>query len=253
MVEVSPDFVWNILEMALIPVMVGVGVFFLVKGLKERKAGNPSTATFNIGYFLFFLVNSVNQLSYVADSIHGWWPAFKDLLDVDATFSVGGLSIKLNSQIVFMIACFTWSFLPNMYTVEKYIRNSKRFPVTLMNLVACVLSTAMWVATYAFGVTWEGGVVDVFVFASVVYVFLVGVLIILLFLAVYLDLARKTPGEVRTKSLIIAFGIIFMYVSLIGGNLLRGEGILTGWLQLVGPILLLSGMAVLVYGFSKKI
>ena len=53
-------------------------------------------------------------------------------------------------------------------------------------------------------------------------------------------------------SYIIAFGIIFMYASLAGGNLLKGEGVLQGWLVLVGPALLIMGMAVLVYGFRMK-
>lgn len=253
LVDLSPDGLWTYLEFLLIPLMFGVGIFFLVLGARERKRENPSTATFNLGYAVFFLVNSVNQLAYVVDSQMDFLPGFRTILRRDYTLSLFGITFDLNSQIVFMITCFLWGFTLNVYAVEKYVRNSKRFPLTIVGTAASGLALAMWLLWYVFQVPTPHEAIFYLIGVGILFVGAAVLMMILMFVLVYVNLARKTPGAVRTKSLIIAFGILFMYVSLIAGNLLRGEGLLPGYLVLIGPVLLIAGIVVLVYGFAKKI
>ncbi|GAB4317446.1 MAG: hypothetical protein Kow0069_20210 [Promethearchaeota archaeon] len=260
----DPESVWYVLEVALIPAMVVVGTFFFALARRERAASNQSAAVFNLGYCAFFLVNAVNQLAYVADSVDAFWPEFNAVLARDYALALPELGIGdvgLSSQIVFMIVCFLWSFVLNVHAVEKYLRQSSKRPLSRAGVVAAVAATVAWLAWYQ---PWLSNPAFVQVPSpptpfnyllgfGVVFIVVVGLAMIFLFVAIYFDLARKTPGAVRRKGLVIGFGILFMYASLVAGNLLRGEGLLPGYWTLLGPVLLLAGIAILVYGFTRRI
>ncbi len=252
MMQIGPETVWEYTEVVLIPLMFAVSIFFLVKAQKERAAGNPGTAKFDLGYGIFFAINAVNQIAYVSDSIWGFLPQFREILKREVTMIVFGFDIGLSSQIVFMMACFLWSFTPLIYPVEKFIQNSRKLILTKIAVVASGLVTVFWVVFYLLQVPLVNGVMDIFLAIVIVFVLLVCLVLLVLFLGVYIGVARKTPGSVRMKAITIASGIILMYASLLLGNLLRGEGLLPGYFILLGPALLTLGMLLLVVGFSKK-
>ncbi|MHA1730901.1 MAG: hypothetical protein ACTSU5_03115 [Promethearchaeota archaeon] len=249
------EVIWDYAEILLVPVMFSVAGFFLWNALKSRREGVASTASFQLGYFFFFLVNGINQLSYVAFEVDGFWPAFREVLRLpDLGVVLFGTNVKLKSQILFMMACFFFAFAPCMYPVEKYLRQRERFPLFWMGVASGALTFGLWLAWYPFGLYSDSPAVAYLLGAGMLFAVVTALVDFVLFIGIYFQLARTTPGEVRKKSLYIALGILLLYLSLLVGNALKSTlKDLNPWLVLVGPVSLLLGMVVLVAGFNKKI
>ncbi|GAB4317439.1 MAG: hypothetical protein Kow0069_20200 [Promethearchaeota archaeon] len=250
----TPDGVWNVAEILLVPGMLGASLFFLLRYGSDKRAGVKSTASFNLGYALFFAFNALNQFSYVVYSIEelAIWPAFRTALRLpDVRISPFGLGVPLKSQILFMMACFFASFSPCVYSLERYVQNKSRHPLTWCGVVSGALCFAFWVTWYLAGVWVEAEALYYAIGLGVLFVGATFLVDVLVFVGVYLKLAKDTPGVVRKKSLVIAVGILFMYFSLVGGNMMKGE--VEGWWVLVGPVALTGGILVLLYGFAKRI
>ena len=74
---------------------------------------------------------------------------------------------------------------------------------------------------------------------------------IFVFIGLYLNIAIKSTGIIRKKGICVSLGILLFFIAVLGGNLTRYAFIGTP-LELIGPIALLIGLIIMVYGFNLK-
>jgi len=246
---------WLILEWIIFILMIGpLPLFFFSKYRKDKAAENKGGAAFNLGYVLFFVFTSLNQLVYLIDANSAYQEAvgWVEILVIDVEFPLL-LGLNLDSQIVLMVFLFFCGFLPIMFPVEKYIQKWEKYPITKLVIIGAIGTGLLWLLFCYLQLPQPIDSIPYQIVNAVLLLLgLVGFLIsFLAFIRFYLKLAIASTGAIRKKSLIITFGILFMYVSLIGGNLSRNNFIGTP-LELLGPVLLILGIIILIYGFQIK-
>ncbi len=239
---------WIIFGMMIGP----VPLFFYGKYKKDKKAGNKGGAAFNFGYIIFFFFTSLNELVYIIDAV-GEYSAALGWDPILAAKVVVLFESSIRSQILLMMLLFFCSFIPIMYPVEKYIQNSEKMLVSKLLIIGAI---GMAIAWFTFCYLRIPQPIDFIpfqiIFAILTVVIILGFLVsIFSFIYSYMKLAAKSTGIIRKKALIVTFGLLFMYISLVAGNLIRPDVVGTP-LELIGPILLTLGIVILIYGFKIK-
>lgn len=249
------SLIWLMLEWVIFIMMIlPLPIFFYFKYREDKIAENKGSMAFNLGYMLFFIFTSLNQLIYIIDAVSdystviGW----NEILSRGIQNTVL-IEFELKSQITLMLCFFFLSFIPIMYPIEKYLRKSEKFPTSVLLGIGAAISGILWLIFCYFGIPQPLEIIWLqVVIAIILLIACAGLLIsIIAFLFFYLKVAINSTGAVRKKSLIVTFGIFFMYFSLIGGNLTRPDVIGTA-LELIGPVFLVVGIIVLIYGFKIK-
>ncbi|MHA1147737.1 MAG: hypothetical protein ACTSR8_05790 [Promethearchaeota archaeon] len=244
---------WLILEWIIFILMIGpVTVFFYSKYRKDKRNAIQSSATFNLGYMIFFILTSLNQLIYIIDAIN----AYSEAIGWNAILTTGIkntilFEFTLKSQITIMLCLFFFSFVVIMYPIEKHIRKSERFPISIFLLIGGATSGIIWVIFCLLQVPQPIELIWLQIIVAAILIISVSALFvsIIAFLYFYLKVAINSVGAVRKKALIVTFGIFFMYFSLIGGNLTKPDVAGTIFI-LIGPIFLILGIMILIYGFK---
>lgn len=255
------ELIWNFLELGIFFVLLFFGLFYLRLFFKKRKE-NRIQATFNIGYSIFFLVQCLNQVFYIFLSVSNGTiklsPEVHSYLTNEMDLILIGMDeplFALDFQIVYMMIFFVWSFLAILYPTEKYLRQQKRYIVSMLLLISSIglpiiLAIAHFLPPYAAigdGVKTFLGILHPPVMIIVVLAFLVGMIVSVVF---YIILGVKTTGTLRKKSFATAFGFIIWFLSVVVGNLLKPK--LSGAAILLGPIMFYIGTFVLSYSFIRK-
>nr|MDO8085440.1 hypothetical protein [Candidatus Sigynarchaeum springense] len=252
-----PDkVIWNIAEFGIFVILIVFGIYFLRLYIKARKE-NPVQAPFNLGYTIFFFTQSLNQVFFIPSAFspelntYLGWEIHLYILDNDI--------YPLNMQIGYMFLLFDISFLCILLPFEKYIKNSKRYPISVMLLLGIAMSAAI---TILGNIHLDAGTSgDAAFFAVVGIVHPIGAIIILAAfliavigaLVLYFRLSAQTSGALRKKSAATAIGLLVWMLSVIVGNAMRTQfsewGIVYG--DLIGPALFYVGTFLLAYGFKR--
>ncbi|MHA1698891.1 MAG: hypothetical protein ACTSWN_08645 [Promethearchaeota archaeon] len=159
--------------------------------------------------------------------------------------------MKLNFQLVYMFILFFLSFLSIILPTEKYIRNSKRLPMSIFTLIALITITI----SLFFALAWPNmlltgnqaliGFFGIFHPITALFTILAFLISSIGIFLIYLLLAIKTTGDLRYRSLATAMGFLIWYLSVIIGNAIFMQ-------SLVGPIMFYIGTILLMWGFMKK-
>ncbi|MHA1293196.1 MAG: hypothetical protein ACTSQJ_11050 [Promethearchaeota archaeon] len=248
------SLIWLIFEWIIFILMaVPVPFFFYKQYRKDKAEGNKGAAAFNLGYMLFFIFTSLNQLVYIIDAVDvysssiGW-----DIVLAKSVKNILVYEYNLKSQIILMFCLFFCSFLPIIYPVEKYIQKNDTFIVSILIFISAIATGISWFIFCYLRIPQPDILFFYIIVGIMVLISLFSFLIsVIAFIYFYIKLAAKSTGAVRKKALIVTFGILFMYISLIGGNLTR-PNVLGTPLELIGPICLLLGIVILIYGFKIK-
>ena len=254
-----PDILWSYLELGIVIIFIIFGLYYLRLFVKTR-ADNKIQAHFNLAYTLFFLILSVNQLFYLADAD----VMFTELgpflsAPVQIVLVVIGIGIYEPAfQIVYMFLLFLLPFLFIMFPTEKYLLNRKKCPISIIMAITIILVSAMLVIAHSVpDVTGAGDALYntlVILHPAVVLCVLLSFVIGLIGgVWIYVMLGIKTTGTLRKKSFATAFGFIVWFLSVVVGNLLKGElSKLSPFAILLGPILFYAGTFLLMYSFMRK-
>ncbi|MHA1284233.1 MAG: hypothetical protein ACTSQP_17170 [Promethearchaeota archaeon] len=250
---INYGFYWLILEWIIFALMIGpLPIFFFSKYKSDKKAGIESSASFNLSYVLFFLTTAINQLIYIIDAEN----SYSSTLGVDPILNAGIkntilIEFTLKSQITIMLCLFFISFAFIMNPIETFLRKSEKKPITILLLVGAVVSGAIWTIFCLLLIPQPLEMILLQIIIALILLTAVFALLIsvIAFFYFYLKVAISSTGSVRKKALTVSFGIFFMYFALIGGNLTRPD-VRGNPLELIGPIALLIGLLVLLYGFK---
>ncbi len=259
------DDIWYILQWIIFIFLLVIPIYFYIKAKTYKRDGNVGGRAFSLGYCFFFLINSINQFFYLMDQdlqlrfflrFHEIWGRkllFTLLVEIDV----------FTTHITIMVLLLFLAFIPIIFPMEKYIQRWEKKPVTKLLIISSIFISILWTLfcliglpqpiltntdfLYALALFYE-----IIIHILAIIAFITIIVSILTFIYFYIKLAFQSPGIVRRKALIIAFGILFMYISLIVGNLSK-PSVEGTWLVMIGPIALISGILILVYGFSIKI
>jgi|SRR5271157_734215 len=256
------QLIWNFMEIGIFFILLVFGILFLWLYLKKRKE-TPVMANFNLGYGFFFLVQCVNQLFYMFLVISNgsllFTPEMHDYLVQSALIFIVGMSkplIKLAFQIFYMFIFFQISFLFVLFPTEKYLRNSKKYPVSILLGLSIVFGTFLLVVAHFVPSDYTLipgslmillGILDPVMVAEILLAFLLGMIMAVIY---YIIIGAKTTGELRRKSFLTAFGFIIWFLSVVIGNLLKPS--MHGISILIGPVMFYAGTIILMYSFLRK-
>jgi hypothetical protein len=246
--------IWLVLEWIIFVLMVGpVCIFFFLKYRRDKAVEDKEGMAFNLRYLLFFILTAINQLIYIIDMVEVYREAiigWKDVFDVEFEFLI--LGYIMSSQVLIMATLFLSSFTLIFYPVEKYLK-WKSYPITKFLLISSIIIGALWLIFGLFKVPQPRDLYLFQIVLSVSFFFaLFGLGICFFgFFILYFKFAISYGGIVRKKALIISIGVLLLVISVIGGNLTRPlvEGTSS---ELIGPLTLLPGILVLIYGFNIR-
>nr|MDO8118253.1 hypothetical protein [Candidatus Sigynarchaeota archaeon] len=255
--QTPEETIWRYAEFGIFIILVIFGCYFFWLYVKAKR-DNPIQAPFNIGYTIFFSVQAVNQVFYIADAFSS---AFNTYLGHGIELYLWDEPLyNLDFQLSYMFLFFDISFFFILFPFEKYIKQSKKYPVSVILFLSIVMAGVVLI----FGNLYP----DVGMSGNEALMYTLGIMhpiaaliIILAFvvsiigaLALYFALARQTSGELRKKALATAIGLLIWFLSVIVGNAmvtqLAGLGI--PFASLIGPSLFYAGTFILAYGFQRK-
>ncbi len=241
------DQVWLISQAVIAGILLIMPFYLFLQSAKFRAV--QSQRDFFKGLGIFVLFNFVSQLLWTIDR---WLMELTRSTD-SPLFS---LDIPFMGQptlfIAVMFVLFLWSFVPVCWPVEKYVRNSKRFPATKINLIAAIALTTYLITVVFFMQPLIKGS-ETWIILTIIMDFIAGVgflgagLFIVLIIGFYVVLGVKGSGFVRKKSTFIWLGFLLVFVGL---ALTQVRG---GWLSLFSPITMILGFIFLVSGYQMEI
>ena len=218
-----------------------MGIFFILKYCCENQKELKSLNQINIGYAIFFIASGLNQFVYIIALVPNFWPAVDEFIGQTSItlFFGSNLPFPLLNQYMIIVILFILSIGPQMYPMDKYIKNRPKVPVFKISMIALILQIGIYLwlfivnrALAAGGISgsnllFEGDISSmlgqVWNILLIIYcIFQIFVLLLIMwnFVIYYLILAIKTPaGIVRTKSVLIFIGIVLLYLSLFVGNI----------------------------------
>ncbi len=251
--------IWSYLELGIFIIFIIFGLYYLRLFIKTR-ADNKIQGRFNLAYTLFFFILSVNQLFYLADADVMFTELGSFLsAPIQIVLVVIGIGIYAPAfQIVYMFLLFLLPFFCIMFPTERYLLNRKKCPISILMAITIILVSAMLVIAHLGpDVTLAGDAL----YNTLAVLHPAVVLCVLLSFAIgliggvwiYIMLGIKTTGELRRKSFATAFGFVVWFLSVVVGNLLKGElSRLSPFAILLGPILFYAGTFLLMYSFIRK-
>jgi hypothetical protein len=185
--------------------------------------------------------------------------------NIDLFFFTEDLIIDINTQVVLLTFFVFLSVLPMMYALDKFLRNRPNVPIFKLTLfgmfglilpvlVVCFIVNRIYApsgSTLAFTGCpwcWQNFVLMAFIIGITIIFFI----LIRNFVIFYIQLAIKLPkGAPKTKTSLIAGGILLMYLGLFGANLLKNS--LNGTIgMLMGPVVFIISLLILFAGFNMK-
>ncbi|MFX0099735.1 MAG: hypothetical protein ACFFCS_09140 [Candidatus Hodarchaeota archaeon] len=252
------NILWNLMEFGILIILVVIGIYYFILYRRKREE-NRIQATFNLGYTFFFLILAINQVVYLSDS-GIFLPQLNPYFSTDAKVIleiIGAGIYDMPRQILYMFILFILPFLCILYPTERYLRNSKRFPISILMVISIVSMTTVLVIAHIYPeiTTMPAGLYGVlFVLHPIIVI-----IVLLTFItgmvggiSIYMAVGIQTTGELRKKSFITAFGFIVWFLSVVGGNLFKSEleG-LNPFLILLGPAMFYTGTFMFLYSFRR--
>jgi hypothetical protein len=245
--------IWLITQLSIAIILIVMGIYFFGQSVKFKEV--KSQRYFYLGLSLFVAFNTVTQVLWTVDKwtidlMAGTPPSDGSIVvDFNLPFIGGGAFIP------YLFMLFLWSFAAVCWPVEKFVRNSKHFPLTTINLAAAISMTAyIFVVSLFFpgivrnDASWKA------LYYPMIAICVLGILgtllFILLIVGFYMVLGFKTSGSIRKKSLLIAFGFICVFVGLALTQVSKGYG---PWVSLLSPSVMLVGFAFLVTGYRIQV
>lgn len=236
-----------------------VWVLLLILVPKSKKE-NPIQAPFNLGYTIFFFTQVLNQMFFIpdafSDALYSYMGQDIILYVIDETVFTFGLAM----QLAYMFLLFSISFVCILFPFEKYIQNSKKYPLSVILFLSIAMSAIVLIFGNIYIDVGSSGNDIMFAILGIVHpiaalIILLGFIISLIgALTLYFRLAKQTSGVLRKKSLATAIGLLIWFLSVIVGNALRAqlEDLGIPYSTLIGPALFYAGTILLAYGFQRK-
>ena len=241
------DQVWLISQVVISGLLFIMPFYLFYQSVKFKAV--PSQRAFFKGLGIFVIFNFVSQLLWTIDR----WYILVNRSTRSLLFS---LEIPMWGQpplfIAIMFVLFLWSFVPVCYPVEKFVRNSRNFPATRINLIAAILlSIYIILTTFILQPLTRGSeiwnVLNV-VMNVICAIGIVGaILFAFLIIGFYVILGIQGSGIVRKKSTFIWLGFVLVFIAL-GLTQIR-----EGWLALLSPIVMILGFVFLTLGYRMEI
>jgi hypothetical protein len=267
----TPDYVWNLLELILTIVFLVVGTGFFIKFYREHETAPKSLNQFDLGYAFLFWAITINQFVYLTDSIPDLLPNLHSYFsEGEFVLFLGVTDFYIKTQLIAMIILLLLTFTPIMQPIERYLKNKEKPKIYYVSIVALILSSIVFIFLFFInryiapgGLTGAdilnkgqvetigGQILNVVMIILTIYIVLITLVLIVSFIGIYLKLAIKSPGAMRTKALYIFIGVVTVFVGFFFWNLAKNE--MEGWIILGGPITFLFGMVLLIIGFTRKI
>ncbi|MBN2152670.1 MAG: hypothetical protein JW839_14560 [Candidatus Lokiarchaeota archaeon] len=246
----------NLVYQALIAIiMLVMMTYFFAQSVKLRDVTSQKHFYLGLGGFVAF--NLITQLIWTIDK---WIDAIRTVENppgFDGSYVVDFVLPFVGKGAInpYLFMLFLWGFASVCWPVEKYVRNSKRFPITVINLIGAIA-----MAAYTFVVPWFfPGISDAspawetleYAMYGVLGIGAIGlVLALVLIIGFYLVLGGKTSGSVRKKSILIAFGFMLVIIGLLLTQLPK-EG--NPWIGLISPSVMIVGFIFLGTGYRIQI
>jgi len=233
-------------------IMIVMMVYFFAQSVKLREVTSQKHFYMGLGGFVLF--NLITQVIWTFDK---WLSQATTLPEpTDGSFIVDFTLPFVGKGAInpYLFMLFLWGFVAICWPVEKYVTNSKRFPVTTINLIGAIgMSVYMFVVPWFFpGITdtseaWEP---LQYVMYGVLGIGAIGlILALVLIIGFYLVLGAKTSGSVRKKSLLIAFGFMLVFIGLVLTQLPKDNP----WMGLISPTMMIVGFVFLGTGYRIQV
>ena len=119
--------VWLIFEWMIFGIIVGpITIFFFLKYKHDKSVQDKEGMRFDLRFMTFFILNAINQLLYIIDTVHsyresipGWIPIFAITIENVILYEYSILSHDIIT--VFLFLC---SFTQIIYPAEKFMQKS---------------------------------------------------------------------------------------------------------------------------------
>jgi hypothetical protein len=207
--------------------------YLLVHASKSKDL--PTKRNFTFMFALFFLFTGLNFLFTEID-IRAEGTIYPEIIPPSFRVQLGFTFSPINSDF-FLILFFLLAAVPMLYAFEKNILQQERFIVTYMGVVclAMLLLAIPWYNYYLLA-------------AGVVYSWVCLIVISLRIVFIYLKLAIKGVGEIRTMAMIIGVGF---FLILIGTIFTNWESLFGPKSEIVGHSVTLAGVLCEFFGVLK--
>jgi len=226
-------------------------MFYWISGAFLIMEGNVSKVDvqkkFHHGLAMLFILIGLAQGIVVFYSIFKTTPfSFSPVL-------IPNMAPLGRSDTLFALAFACWSAVRIIYIIEKYIKNSKKYPLTVFILIGAIAGAVGIACSYVQAATWpnEDDVPGWWEYVGYGVLGLSGVALVFTIIslpAIYFSLARQASGDLRRNSATIGIGYLFTFVMVIL-HLVR-EMILgdlpLNWMvfifgNIIGALILISG------------
>ena len=169
-----------------------------------------------------------------------------------AVWLMPGLSPFSRGDLVYAFALATWSSLLIIHSIEKYVRNSKKYPLTTLVVIASIAGIVSIIASYIQASVWPTSTPPAWwrdLGTGLIVLTAVGIILTIIALpTIYFTLARQTSGQLQRNSMIIGVGYIVTFVMVLL-HLLRSQflqGLPLNWMififgNIIGALILMSG------------
>ncbi len=230
--------VWLTEMLALAILFVLTSILFLIEA---KKTNNPILRKYYVAIALFMLIFGLNGfLDYFAQhAIHVLGQ--DDFLPENMRF----LTVGQNSFLI-MITLLQLGFAVLSYVIETFITNSERKYLHKTLLVCFGISFLSYLGPLV--PTDYHELIYLIVNATLIPF----ALIIVYWGVFYLRLAKNSPGSVRKKALMVAFGLGFLFFGIIMDTMYRGAVFGEYALPIFFKSVSLIGVPLLIFGFRRK-
>ncbi|MEX2682769.1 MAG: hypothetical protein Q6373_014355 [Candidatus Sigynarchaeota archaeon] len=226
-------------------------MFYWISGAFLLMEGKVSTADvqrkFHYGLAMLFILIGLAQGIVVFYSIFKTTPFHFSPILIPNMAPLG------RSDTLFALAFACWSAVRIIYIIEKYIKKSKKYPLTVLILLGAIAGTAGIACSYIQAATWsnEDAAPSWWQYVGYGVLGLSGLALIITIISlpvIYFSLAIQASGDLRKNSAIIGTGYLLTFVMVIL-HLLR-EMILAdlplNWMvfifgNIIGALILISG------------
>nr|MDO8113449.1 hypothetical protein [Candidatus Sigynarchaeota archaeon] len=230
-----------------------VSGFYLI--MEARVSTTPVQKTFHNSLAALFLLIGLAQGIVVFYSITSRAP-FNF-----ATLVIPDMAPFGRSDALFAIAIACLSTVPIIHSIEKHIKNSKKFPITTIIVIGSIAGLAGIICSFIQAATWptpplgDPPVPEWWQYVGYATIGLPGIGIILAIIAlpvIYFSLAGQSSGALRKNSLTIAIGFLITFVMVLL-HLLRDmllQDMPLNWMVFIfGNII---GAAILMAGYIRS-
>jgi hypothetical protein len=239
---------------------IALTLFYWVAGLFLIMEGKVSTVEVQKKFhydlaFMFLLIGlaqgAIALYSICTEEISAN-PPYNHMLfpQIEQVFPPG-LVLFERGDALFALALASSSSVFIIHSIEKYIKNSKRFPLTILVIIGAFCGIGAIILSHVKAAIWPGVDPDawvVYLSYALVGFMIVGMVITIIALPViYFALAKQTSGELKKNSLTIAWGFLITFLMVLL-HLLRDivEDMPLNWMvfifgNMIGALILISG------------